>query len=121
VWLAVTAATLANGCLHVVPGSHREAVHAHVRDQRPGSNYGYLEIVDHDMSGAVPVLMQPGDLLVFHSHLMHCSTDNVSDGIRAAMVYHYSPAGTVDHTPRGPTHVNDWVPVRRRVSENVQG
>lgn len=113
VWLAVTEATLDNGCLHVLPGSHREAVHAHVRDERPGSNYGYLEIVDHDMSAAVPVLMQPGDLLVFHSHLMHRSTDNVSDGIRAAMVYHYSPAGTVDHVARGPAYVNDWMPVRR--------
>ena len=113
VWLAVTAATLDNGCLHVLPGSHRETVHAHVRDQRPGSNYGYLEIVDHDMGGAVPVLMQPGDLLVFHSHLMHRSTDNVSDGIRAAMVYHYSPAGTVDRAPRGPSYVNDWMAVQR--------
>lgn len=113
VWLAVTEATLDNGCLHVLPGSHREPVHAHVRDQRPGSNYGYLEIVDHDMQAAVPVLMQAGDLLVFHSHLMHRSTDNVSDGIRAAMVYHYSPAGTVDRAPRGPAYVNDWMPVRR--------
>jgi phytanoyl-CoA hydroxylase len=114
IWLAVTAATLANGCLQVLPGSHAEPVHAHVPDARPGSNYGYLEIVDHDMEAAVPVLMQPGDLLVFHSHLMHCSTDNVSDGIRAAMVYHYSPAGTIDRAPRGPAYVNDWMPVRRR-------
>jgi ectoine hydroxylase-related dioxygenase (phytanoyl-CoA dioxygenase family) len=113
VWLAVSEATLANGCLHVLPGSHREPVHAHVKDARPGSNYGYLEIVDHDMASAIPVPMQPGDLLVFHSHLMHRSTDNESDAIRAAMVYHYSPAGTVDRAPRGPTYVNDWMPVRR--------
>jgi ectoine hydroxylase-related dioxygenase (phytanoyl-CoA dioxygenase family) len=113
VWLAVTEATLDNGCLHVLPGSHREHVHAHVPDARPGSNYGYLEIVDHDMAASVPVLMQPGDLLVFHSHLMHRSTDNVGSGMRAAMVYHYSPAGTVDRTPRHPVNVNDWMPVRR--------
>lgn len=113
VWLAITEARLDNGCLHVVPGSHREPVHAHVADARPGSNYGYLEIVDHDMSAAVPVLLQPGDLLVFHSHLMHRSTDNRSAGIRAAMVYHYSPAGTVDRAPRGPAYVNDWMAVRR--------
>ncbi len=113
VWLAVSEATLDNGCLHVLPRSHLEPVHPHVRDRRPGSNYGYLEIVDHDMTGAVPVPMQPGDLLVFHSHLMHRSTDNVSDRIRAAMVYHYSPAGTVDASPRGPFYVNDWMPVRR--------
>jgi phytanoyl-CoA hydroxylase len=109
VWLAVTAATLDNGCLHVVPGSHREPIHDHVPDARPGANYGYVEIVDHDMTGSVPVLMQPGDLLLFDSHLMHRSTDNVSDGIRAAMVYHYATTGTAE---REQSPVTDFMTVR---------
>jgi phytanoyl-CoA hydroxylase len=111
-WLAVTEATLENGCLHVVPGSHHEPVHHHVDDRRPDANYGYVEIVDHDLSNAVPVLLQPGDLLLFDSHLMHYSTDNVSNGVRAAMVYHYARTGTVDRTEelRGYT-INDWMPV----------
>ena len=113
-WLAVTEATLANGCLHVLPGSHAEPVHDHIPDPRSGANYGYVEIVDHDMSGALPVLMHPGDLLVFDSHLMHRSTDNASPGLRAAMVFHLARAGTTDRTMdlRGYT-VNDWIPVRR--------
>ena len=115
-WLAVTEATLTNGCLHVVPGSHHEPVHEHIPDRRPGANYGYTEIVDHDMSASVPVLMQPGDLLVFDSHLMHRSTDNESTGIRAAMVFHVAAAGTIDETEelRGyKSPVNDWVPLVR--------
>ena len=115
-WLAVTGATLENGCLHVLPGSHAEPVHEHVPDRRPSANYGYMEIVDHDMRGQVPSLMQPGDLLVFDSHLMHRSTDNVSDGIRAAMVFHVAAAGTVDRTEavKGyPSPVNDWQPLVR--------
>ncbi len=112
IWLAITEATLENGCLHVVPGSHREPVHEHVKPRRPDSNLGYMEIVDHDMSASVPVPMQPGDLLVFHSHLMHSSTDNESNARRAAMVYHYAEAGTKDLAERE-TIVNDWVPVRR--------
>jgi ectoine hydroxylase-related dioxygenase (phytanoyl-CoA dioxygenase family) len=113
-WLAVTRATKENGCLHVVAGSHREPVHDHVPDRRPNANYGYVEIVDHDLSSATPVLLEPGDLLLFDSHLMHFSTDNDSDGVRAAMVYHYARAGTVDSTEelRGYT-INDWLPVRR--------
>ena len=113
VWLAVTEATLTNGCLHVLPGSHTEPVHTHVPDRRPGANYGYFEIVDHDMAGSEPVLMAPGDLLVFDSHVMHCSTDNGSQGMRAAMVYHYAASGTVDHTEEYFPTVNDWVPARR--------
>ena len=110
VWLAVTEATHNNGCLHVVPGSHREPVHEQVVDRRPGANQGYVEILDHDMADAVPVLMAPGDLLVFHSHLMHRSKDNTSSGIRAAMVYHYAERGTVDEAKR-PAPINDWMPV----------
>jgi hypothetical protein len=98
IWLAVTAATPTNGPLSVMPGSQREPVHEHVPDQRPDANLGYTEIVDYDFDGAQQVLMEAGDLLVFDSHLMHCSTDNESDGVRAAMVYHFASAGTVDHT-----------------------
>ena len=98
VWIAVTAATEENGPLWVLPGSHREQVHQHVADTRPDANFGYVEIVDHDMTGEEPVLMDPGDLLLFDSHLMHRSTDNESDGLRAAMVYHYTPTGTVDRS-----------------------
>jgi phytanoyl-CoA hydroxylase len=108
-WLAVTEATFENGCLHVLPGSHREPVHEHVPDRRPNANFGYVEIVDHDMAAAEPVLMDPGDLLLFDSHLMHRSTDNESAGIRAAMVFHYAATGTVDS---GPRLVNDFVTVR---------
>jgi hypothetical protein len=116
-WLAITKATLENGCLHVVPGSHKEPVHKHVPDQRTHALYGYEEIVDHDTSRSVAALIDPGDLLVFHSHLMHRSTDNVSDGLRAAFVWHYAAAGTEDLTKerfgfQNPSH--DFMPVTPR-------
>jgi ectoine hydroxylase-related dioxygenase (phytanoyl-CoA dioxygenase family) len=115
-WLAVTEATRDNGPLWVLPGSHREPIHRVVADARPDSLFGYVEIVDHDMAAAEPVLMQPGDLLIFHAHLMHRSTDNLSPGRRAAMVYHYTPAGTVDGTRERfgiDSPNNDFVPVLR--------
>lgn len=116
VWLAVTEATLENGCLHVLPGSHRERIHEHVPDRRPNANAGYVEIVDHDMSASTPVLMKAGDLLVFDSHLMHRSTDNVSEGIRAAMVFHYCRAGVTD---RQASPINDFMPARRQAGALV--
>ena len=109
-WLAISEATLENGCLRVLPGSHREPVHEHVADRRPGANLGYVEIIDHDMSAAEAVLLRPGDLLVFHSHLMHSSRDNQSDGIRAAMVFHCAKSGTRVRTPVD-VPVNDWMPL----------
>ena len=114
VWLAVTEATLENGPLWVLAGSHREPIHAVEPDRRANAQFGYVEITDHDMRAARPMLLQPGDLLVFHGHLMHKSTDNVSRGMRAAMVYHFGEAGTVDRTldQKGYT-INDWLPVLR--------
>lgn len=116
VWVALSEATLENGCLWVLPGSHTDRIHRHVPDRRPSANRGYVEIVDRDTADAIPAQMAPGDVLFFHSFLMHRSTDNRANVRRAAMVYHYGRAGTRARTPEieaALAHVNRWVPVRR--------
>jgi phytanoyl-CoA hydroxylase len=117
VWLALSRATLENGCLWVAPGSHQAGrIFKHIPDRRPAANRGYLEIVDQDTSNEVPALMAPGDVLFFHSYLMHQSRDNVATERRAAMVYHYAAAGTRLTKPEfaaALARVNRWVPVRR--------
>jgi phytanoyl-CoA hydroxylase len=108
--LAVTEATVENGCLWVVPGTHAEDVHEHVPDRRPGANVGYVEVAGRDMGAAEPVPMHAGDVLLFDSHLIHRSGDNVTaDQRRGAMTYHFCATGTVD---RGPGYVTDFVTVR---------
>jgi phytanoyl-CoA hydroxylase len=117
VWVALTAATIENGCLWVVPGSHRAGkIFQHVPDRRPEANRGYLEIVDQDVANRQPCLMQPGDVLFFHSFLMHMSTDNVAHDRRAAMVYHYGRPGSKALAPEyaeALARVNRWISVRR--------
>lgn len=116
VWVALSRATLENGCLWVLPGSHKGPIHDHVPDQRPAANQAYTEIVSQDDSAQIPALMEPGDVLFFHSYLMHKSTDNIADERRAAMVYHYARAGTqAENTEVAAqlAHVNRWIPVRR--------
>lgn len=116
-WLAITEATLENGCLSVLPGSHKLPIQPHDTDDRPGANQGYTVVRNVDDSKAVPVLMEPGDLLVFHSYLLHRSVDNRGSGRRAAMVYHYGRAGTKNEAPPEvmamQERVTRWVPVRR--------
>lgn len=71
------------------------------------------------MSQSEPCLLQAGDLMVFDSHLMHRSTDNISNGIRAAMVWHFAEAGTIDpgttdrEGNKVSSLVNDWMPYIR--------
>ncbi len=109
VWLATTRATVENGCLFVAPGSHLEPIHNVVPDARPGSNFGYLEVVDYDFEEAHPVLMEPGDVLIFHSFLMHKSNDNTSNERRSALVYHYARSATKVAEPKSATI--DFMPV----------
>jgi hypothetical protein len=117
VWVALSEATLQNGCLWVAPGSHASGrIFKHIPDRRPEANRGYLEIVDQDTSNEIPCLMSPGDVLFFHSFLMHQSRDNVAPERRAAMVFHYGRAGTRLTDPgraEALARVNRWIPVRR--------
>ncbi|MCY4432571.1 MAG: phytanoyl-CoA dioxygenase family protein, partial [bacterium] len=109
VWLACTAATMDNGPLWVVPGSNAEPIHDAVPDTREGAGLAYVEIVDVATDNEQVVLMEPGDLLVFHSHLRHRSTDNLTDRMRAAMVYHYAAANSEGYLAFN----QDWTEVLR--------
>ena len=111
-WLATSEATLDNGCLVVLPGSHHEHLHEHLPDDRKESNYGYTEIKDHDFSDEIPMTLNKGDLLLFHSFLMHKSYDNKSDSRRTAMVYHFAETGTDYGAIDSPT--NEWISIRGR-------
>lgn len=117
-WLAISEATLENGCLSVLPGSHGRSILEHHPDRRrEGANHGFMEVLGLDESTAVPVLMAPGDLLVFHSYLLHRSVDNQGGSRRAAMVYHYGRAGSRNLNPPEvqllQARVTRWIPVRR--------
>ena len=75
-WVATSPATIENGCLVILPGSHKEHLHEHVPDDREGSNYGYTEIKDQDITNENPVTIETGDLLLIHTFLIHKYYDN---------------------------------------------
>lgn len=116
VWLAISEATLENGCLSVLPGSHCEQkIHRHDPDSRENVNQGYLEVRSADDDRAVPVLMQPGDVLFFHSYLLHRSENNRARSRRSAMVYHYGRPDSGETVPLSAAQkqILRWTPVRR--------
>jgi len=106
-WIATSKATIENGCLVILPGSHKEPLHEHLADDRPGANYGYTEIRDYDFSTEQPLLLEKGDVLFFHSFLMHKSFDNKSKEKRTAMVYHFAESETNVIGMDSPT--NEWI------------
>ena len=85
VWIALDVATVENGCMFVLPGSHAAGpvAHIHNRDcQIPD------ERVEIENSVAVP--LQPGGALFFHSLLHHGTPPNDSPTGRQALQFHYA-------------------------------
>jgi hypothetical protein len=85
VWLALDDATLDNGCMRVVPGSHREGPtrHAFLRD---------LQICDGDVpvDRGVAVPLPAGGLMFFDGLLQHGTPANFTDTRRRAVQFHYT-------------------------------
>lgn len=86
-WLAVDPATRANGCLQFIPGSHQTGVVPHVK--YPNTPHAELprKLVERTLRerGVVHIELQPGDAVMWHSHLWHYSPPNTSDQRRIGM------------------------------------
>jgi len=91
-WIAFAASTVENGAMCVVPGSHREAAHAHGPSAASSANmlFTHEEIADPvDESRAVPVLLAQGEMSLHHVNLIHGSGPNRSAGRRCGYAIRY--------------------------------
>ncbi|MGQ0832002.1 MAG: phytanoyl-CoA dioxygenase family protein [Microthrixaceae bacterium] len=86
-WLALDDADLDNGCLWVIPGSHRQGTIRHHNGPGPFR-------IGHDGPAAdgVPVPISRGSVLVFSSLLMHRSGPNTTERPRRAWILQYCSA-----------------------------
>ena len=84
-------ATIENGCLEVVPGSHREGV----QPRRAADTFGSLEMdpLQYDQSRLVALEVPAGAVAYFGPFLVHRSLFNRSGADRRALLYSYQPAG----------------------------
>lgn len=82
IWLGLTAATVENGCLRVVPGSHKGGVVDHIRRPSEDNLTGGGTMADIEVETAHDVVMEPGQMSVHHPLIMHGSSPNTSDGPR---------------------------------------
>jgi phytanoyl-CoA hydroxylase len=90
VWVPITEATEENGCLVVVPGSHKGGLGLHCFGPSPKAR-GIPEEVVGSYRKALP--MNPGDVLVMNKLTMHSSLPNMSDDIRWSFDLRYTPIG----------------------------
>ena len=83
-WIAIHDANVENGCLHVIPGSHRET-YDHYRDSLSDHHIR----CDPPEHRAVPVELKAGGVVFFCYGVAHCTKTNHSNADRAGVALHF--------------------------------
>ncbi|MFF0885241.1 phytanoyl-CoA dioxygenase family protein [Streptomyces sp. NPDC003456] len=113
VWIAMDDATVENGCLWALPGSHRTGVlypdreHTDQRFDCTVESYGF----PYEDDDAVPLEVKAGDVIFFNGYLLHRSLPNTGrHGMRRALVNHYMSAQSVLpwQSPPADVHIGKW-------------
>ena len=100
-WTAIDDATLDNGCLRFVPGTHRWGMLSHGRLNH------FIDDLETERWPAVPVPVSAGGISFHHSLTLHTSSKNTSPTRRRAYAIHYMRATswkdeTVTDAPKMP-------------------
>ena len=97
VWMPLTPATLENGCLQVVPRSHRHGIENHCLTTL---GVAIPDRVVATQDEAMPLPMGPGSVLLMTQRTIHSSLDNTThDQVRISMDLRYQPIGQATGRP----------------------
>ena len=103
-WTALTRTSRVNGCLAVIPSSHKGELLSHGDPDWEHVNYGFFGIDEQEqlqrqLCARQHVEMQRGETLLFHPLLVHGSGHNASDAPRRAISTHYASAECKSPSP----------------------
>ena len=91
-WIALTTSNRNNGCMRVVPGSHKLGLLEHDNVQndpnllnRRGEQVR-MEVKEWD---AIDVVLRPGEMSLHHTNIVHGSNPNTSDGPRIGFIVRF--------------------------------
>ena len=110
VWLAMTDATVENGCLQVQPQTSGQTILPHCARSQTGIADGFL-----NESSAVPLPVKAGGAVLFHPLTPHASLTNITDGFRWSFDIRFNATGQ----PTGRSHFPDFV-VRSRAHPETE-
>lgn len=106
VWIAIDPATRANGCLRVIPGTHRGGLlhHDSSADSSLALNQGLVE-GSYDEAKAVDIELEPGQISLHDCMLIHGSNANPSGMRRCGYAIRYMPATSLFDRTIPPTRI----------------
>ena len=92
VWIAIDDATVENGCLRVVPGSHKEKMLApHITEKGDYTLYRKLQDDAAPELKAHDVVLKRGEVSIHDVYMIHGSRSNHSNKSRRGLVFRYMP------------------------------
>jgi ectoine hydroxylase-related dioxygenase (phytanoyl-CoA dioxygenase family) len=111
-WIALDDATVENGCLWALPGSHQPGIIYPDREHNDIRFDCSIEAFDFPYSDddAVPLEVAAGTVVFFNGYLLHRSLPNTSrHGLRRALVNHYMSAESLLpwRPPEGGEHMGN--------------
>jgi len=89
VGVAMDDSTVENGCLLVIPGSHKGRIYDHNQD---GHFVGAIAEPDFRPVGTVPIELKAGGISLHHARLLHASAPNRSARTRRLLLFQYVAA-----------------------------
>jgi ectoine hydroxylase-related dioxygenase (phytanoyl-CoA dioxygenase family) len=94
VWIAVTNASLENGCLRFIPGSHAtKELGEHYDSTEPGLLFpGTIRETEYDEADAVDVPVEAGQMILFDAHTIHSARSNHDERGRTGYSLRFMPA-----------------------------
>jgi phytanoyl-CoA hydroxylase len=93
-WLAVDDSTVENGCMRVIPGSHKGPMLAHHDAETVAVLNKEIRQAEVDESRAVDVVIPSGGISLHHPLLVHGSNPNHSSKRRCGLTIRYIPTTT---------------------------
>lgn len=107
VWFPLRDATEENGCLAIVPKSHREGLVPHCPASAENTTGFGVHIKERVIAGrtVLPVPVKVGSALFLTKETIHSSLSNVSDHVRISFDLRYNPIGQPTGRPDFPGFV----------------
>lgn len=97
VWVALEESSIENGCLRVIPRSHRDRVlHPHLHEDRTDLTLNQrMEAGSFDEASAVDLELRPGQMSLHDVYMIHGAKANTSTRRRTGVALRYMPATSV--------------------------
>lgn len=111
VMVAVTEANKSNGCLQVIKGSHKMGRVEHgFSGEQVGASQRFVDLALQNLELEY-VELEAGDILLFHSNILHSSSANLSDRPRWSLISVYNRASNVGYSDSAPSPTSSVTPI----------